>query len=295
MKRAILGVTVSLLLGIAFTASPVTSMAQSADQHWTITGNLTPVSASAQFAGGTVSTLAATLASTDRSIFANMVGAPSYYTLSGTLQGNVYRYPMTLTVEPGYTAVAAEIGHDPITHQQLLEVALVSSPPTVQTGGSAASSPVETRSGSSALAPSLQTSDPSTSGYFETVWADPVGITTNLVQDNVSWQYNGTDVTSATYSDYRWWLSNDGWYEVSHIIQAGYTGNPTLWVDTWDEFQNNAFCYILGTQVQTYYEPNQVIAHGNGSISGSTNTYDYYSNNNGCPGLHWYTVVSGGA
>ena len=124
--------------------------------------------------------------------------------------------------------------------------------------------------------------DPSQSGYFETVWETPAGVTQNLVKDSISFNYDGTYVDSYSGSDYRWWWSDIGWYEQSHSIGSYFNSNytsATVW--TYDYF-----C-AFGCSTYTKYSDNNVVAHGNGSVSGYVNTWQDPGDD-----MNYYSIVN---
>lgn len=123
----------------------------------------------------------------------------------------------------------------------------------------------------------------STSGYFQTVWYDPVGITLSEVKDNISFSYDGTYVDSYSGSWYLYWDSNTGWYYYN-LSNGGYITSAQTAATQYTDvvFQNDTFCF--GQTTVTYYNPNEVVAHGDGSVTGWVNTWSD-SPGSGCSAL----------
>ncbi len=222
-----------------------------------------------------------------------------YYVVHGVQQSNgQYAYPYNVASPHGQYIGTEEIAINPTNHTQLIEVG-VASPASVaavpQPRGSQATSTV-----GSLTDPNPGTgTDPSTSGYYEVVWHDPIDASMTIVKDNISFTYDGTYVDSFSGSDYRWWYSDDGWFAYGHSIGSYYNTSAdeeaTVW--TYQMFQNNVFGNVVptcGEKGDTYIavDDNNVHAYGNGSVTGQVNTYAY----GGCYGyLGYYTITSGGA
>ena len=193
-----------------------------------------------------------------------------------------------LHAAPGQYVASIELATNPQSHAQLIEVGTPTpaSIAAVPHGGQSASS-----SGGSASGHNPAEPDPSTSGYYEVVWHDPVDASLAIVKDNMSWTYDGTYVDSYSYSDYRWWYSNDGWFAYGHSMGSYFTdGNQEAVAWTYQHFQNNVFCAGSSTYIRV--DDNNVEGWGDGSVGGYVNTWDW----GGCASwLGYYTLVGGGA
>ena len=282
----LLAVLVALFVALApVGAAPGPSAARSATPSFTITGAVMPIADPAVYR-------------TSGAIFFESAHVPlrlqsaTYYIVVGRLTQGHFEYPYQLTAARGSAVGAIELGANFTTHTQLIAVGVPTSASLAMVmglapaGGQSATSTVA--GGSHTAAPSPLTA--STSGYYRTVWHDPVGIEVNEVKDSISFTYDGIYVDSFGGSDYRWWLSNDGWYEASHSIGSYYNSNhtkATVW--TYDHFANGIFCLFQTTHV--YYSDNNVYGFGSGAVGGGVNTWA----SGGCSGLlSYYTVVGGG-
>jgi hypothetical protein len=217
----------------------------------------------------------------------------AYYVVVGQRKGDHYEYPYQLVAARGSTVAAIEIAANFTAHTQLIAVGMPTAASLAATMGA---TPTGGQSATSAApggsrATSLGRLSASTSGYYRTVWHDPINIEVNEVKDTINFTYDGVYVDSFGGSDYRWWLSGDGWGEASHSIGSYWGSNytsGTVW--TYDHFTNGIFCAFQTTHV--YYSDNNVVGHGSGGVGGYVNTWD----GGGCSGLlSYYSVVSGGA
>lgn len=214
-----------------------------------------------------------------------------YFVVTGQLVGSHDAYPLQFTANRGQKIGVVEISSDPVVHTQVIAVGAPTDRllnPHTQQGSLQGQTQHET----ARVVPSRVVPFSSGGRSFTTTWYDPIGITVNWVKDTINFSYNGTDVTSFSGYDNRWWLSNDGWYEASHYIGSGYTGagadsHIQAAVYTGDTMQNNIFC--VGQSTYVYYSNNAVLANGNGSTFGSISTWD----GGGCSGLlHYGTALS---
>ncbi|WP_126549285.1 hypothetical protein [Dictyobacter kobayashii] len=192
----------------------------------------------------------------------------SYFSVLGQAISGSYIYSYDLTAPKGIKLGAVELALNTQAHTQLIAVGTPTSAltnPSTKNGISASQS----ISSSGTVSPLVS----NRAGNFHTDWWDPVGIHVNEVLDDINFNYDGRSVTYYSGSDYRWWLSNDGWFEAAHNIGSSYQNNNTqavVW--TYDHMQNNPFCVANATHV--YYQNNNVYAHGNGSVTGNVSTSD---------------------
>lgn len=179
---------------------------------------------------------------------------PTYVITQGTYQ---------VTIPKGGTISAIELAANPVAHTNLIEIGSPQRLPIPQRSSSRGHFVQSTTKGGTTTATNGQT-DPSTSGWFQTGWNNWAGCTQSWVQDNISFSYDGTYVTSYSGSDKRWW--NSGWSEVAHAIGSYYNSTSTaatVW--TYDKISSSNGYYML-------YNDNNVVGHGNGSLSGYVNT-----------------------
>lgn len=246
----------------------------------TISGQLTPVETPSQLK------TASTRSFTPASDLLEAAGI-RYFVVTGELVGTHYTYPLQFTANKGQKLGVVELSSDPVAHIQVIAVgtptAKLTNPPTQQGTSRGQSQPKTT-----GVVPFTS----SGSRSFTTTWYDPVNLNVNWVKDTINFSYDGTIVTTFNGTDSRWWLSESGWFEAGHSIGSGYIGagsNPQVQaaVYTYDHMQNNTFC--AGQTTNVYYSNNAVIANGNGSTSGSINTWD----DGGCSTwLHYGTALS---
>ena len=145
-----------------------------------------------------------------------VLNAVRYYVATGS-----YR----LHAAPGQYVASIELAANSITGTQLIEVGVptAASRSRVPHNGASTTSSIGPVTGPSRTSP-----DPSTSGYYEVVWHDPIDASLTIVKDNISWSYDGTYVDSYSGSDYVWWYSNDGWFQYGHSIGSYFNNNYTL-------------------------------------------------------------------
>jgi len=201
-----------------------------------------------------------------------------YFVLHGVQEKQGYRYRFLLHANKEKKVGVVEVSATTETHTQLLAV-----------GTPTAKLLTPPRSKKGALKQSFSTAHlrhAAQSGNFMTTWWDPIDIAVNWVQDTISFNYNGSVVTSYSGSDNRWWLSETGWFEASHRIGDSYgpgKSSATVWTES--HMQNNTFC--LGQTTNVYYQDNAVYGYGDGTISGETNTWD----DGGCADWLHYTAA----
>lgn len=135
-----------------------------------------------------------------------------------------------------------------------------------------------------------QTSDVSaqatSSGYYRAYWHDPIHAPLNEVKSNITWNWNGSCVTSASGSADYWHLFVSGWTRTSNgVWQTNGCSSTGIYADA--TFSNSLFCN--GVTVTTMYDNVSVYGHANGAISGYTNfTTTQYQGRSPypCPSLH---------
>jgi hypothetical protein len=94
------------------------------------------------------------------------------------------------------------------------------------------------------------------SHYIDTVWTDPAFIPVAEVQTSMTCTVDGTYVLGCSGSDWRYWLSNDGWYEYSHSIGTSYPASDRGLTWTHDHFRNKPFC--AGNWTDIYFHDSEV-------------------------------------
>lgn len=210
--------------------------------------------------------------------------SPHYYLIHGQDVSGQYRYPYTLTAHNDVVA-AVESAINPASHEELVEVGLINSVPKLPNStGKAASNTTSATSSST---------DPSQTGYFETVWQDPVGIVMNYVEDYVSFSWTNSTMDSAYGWDDTYAEGPSGWKETSHS-NGGYWGSGNQYYDEWTgaDFENDWWCPTTtfgGPSTYIYYDTNNAIAFP-GGMSGNVDTWA----TGGCTSeMHYYTVLNG--
>ena len=181
---------------------------------------------------------------------------------------------------------AIEVAANPTTCQQRIEVGEVlgSDPATVAPDGSASATTNAVAAESTGANPGASPATSQRSGYYYVIWADPADIQLTEVEENMTWSWSGSTVTSATGYDYRRWFSLDGWTEIGH--RGPYLSNNGTDAEIWtyDTFYNQPFCG--GTW--TTYQPIAYFGYAGGTNVGVVNTWAY-----GCGTslLWWYSYL----
>ena len=130
--------------------------------------------------------------------------------------------------------------------------------------------------------------DPESSGYLHYWLEDPVYLDVNSVTDYITWGWDGYNVVGNFYgSDYRWWLSEDGWYELT-----GCCHGFNMWWDGWGGAANvsttdlfNVNNWIFGFN-WVWYNPNRV----EGGPQGQLWCYFYVTYGGDSSALLWPNV-----
>lgn len=109
----------------------------------------------------------------------------------------------------------------------------------------------------------------------------------NLVKNIIHWTWNGSSVVGTfTCSDYRWWLSDTGWYPFYHDLNCGTGSNGQANSATWQDYENDVFCG--GNTTYSFYDRNHAWGWGDGRLNGSTDAVSV----EGCSNLlHLHTVM----
>lgn len=183
---------------------------------------------------------------------------------------------LTLQHPAGQPPMAAvEVAANPSTCQQEVQIGVVSGPDPAALQSDGYSTASSVASGGFASPATSQRS-----GYYYAIWADPADIQLTEVEENMTWGWTGSTVTSASGYDYRHWFSTDGWTETGH--KGPYLDNngtdAVIWTD--DVFYNQPFCG--GTW--TTYQAINYFGYAGGTDVGVVRTWDY-----GCDAsLLWY-------
>lgn len=199
----------------------------------------------------------------------------SYWVISGIPSNGGYSYPFAVRVFSGRVWFR-EIAVDPKKNQILLEVGATTAAPVPDSSGKAeAASTIPTSVDNAASPTPLALVN--TSGYFSTVWVDPVPLLLNGVRNNISWTYDtstGT-VSNLVYWDSRQWASWNGWSEIYHYQSAYYNANHTVGTGYTNATYRTSSWFPLPTcgTTTTYYSANNVYGFGNGNIGGGVNTW----------------------
>jgi len=282
----------SVLMGGLFAASPAfaAAPAQTPTVHGMADGAVIAIAAQdAQKFGGTkfdVSKIPLVLKNPQ---FYVVHGQPSS---KGTQHG--YNFQYLVKVKQGRAGVI-ELAYNSQTHTQLIEVGTptansVKAMQAEQVSSTTNKGTVQSSKGSAINSVAMSAGDPSGTATYDTIWEDPLNIHVNEVKDTIDWNYNGSTASPTNWSDYRWWLSNDGWYEVSGQHSLGdYAGGTEAGAYTYDKFENDIFC--AGFSTYSWYQPNAVYGYPDGSSGGYSNTW---SNGSSCAGLlHYYSLLNG--
>lgn len=105
--------------------------------------------------------------------------------------------------------------------------------------------------------------------YLHTWLEDPPNADVNSVTNYIDWWWNGSYVTSGYANDYRWWLTETGWSEREHNLQAYIDGNGRAVSSTYSHFVNPWFCFTIDTHA--LYNRNNIRGAGNGWWSADWN------------------------
>lgn len=117
-----------------------------------------------------------------------------------------------------------------------------------------------------------------------------MGITVSSVVDEAKWWYNGATVTSLTGADGRQWLSQNGWWEVSHSIAAYYNASRTVGTVYTNANHRTSSWFPLPTcgTSNIYYSANNAYGYASGRIGGGVRTWV----SSGCTFLLTYTAFA---
>lgn len=108
--------------------------------------------------------------------------------------------------------------------------------------------------------------------FHRTKWVDPVNLQVNKVETEMTYNYDGTSVTSYTSRDRREWLSLTGWSETSHNLSHSFVGGRNARAETQSTMSNSSFCIGQPT-TNVYYNTNNLTVYFNGSAAGGVSTY----------------------
>jgi hypothetical protein len=206
----------------------------------------------------------------DQSMLLPGLSALRYYVLSPAV-GPKETPALTLEALSGKGVEAVELAIDTATGRQLLAVGTVSAVAEAVFGQSSSPS----SSSDAAVGDSASVTTATRSGYFQTVWRDPLGIPVNSVTTKITWTYTGTYVTSYSGTDFRTAFDVNGWAETYHY-RTGYfnAGHTVATYYTNDTFQTSSWFPLptCGTS-RTQYWANNVYGFGDGHVGGGVNTW----------------------
>ena len=169
-------------------------------------------------------------------------------------------HPPAVTVNPGETVAVREIAANPARKTELVKIGVPTTNVSPESPTPLAATAMRV------VAP--PGGDPSVSGaYCETGWNDFLGITVGIVWNFISFSYNGSQVTG----DHTWdWIRHpfpDGDYFMAnrqgHMETRGTAYGWSFVIEDAPAFANT----------KIYWDVNEVVAHGNGRVSGYVNTW----------------------
>jgi hypothetical protein len=125
------------------------------------------------------------------------------------------------------------------------------------------------------------------SHYIDTVWTDPIFAPVTEVRTSRTCTVDGNSVSGCTGSNWRWWLSNSGWFEYSHSMRSSYVNSGQAMTWTHNHTRNNTFCAFQETDI--YFHNSEIDILGDGSDYAVVDTSDA----GGCSGwLSWSDTIS---
>jgi hypothetical protein len=218
------------------------------------------------------------------------IGSPTYSTIVGTPDvsgGCDFQFPK-LILPNGATAGVAEqqISTDWSNCTTVVEKGtLLSSPPDVTAGGNSTS----TTAGGNASSPDVLCCGGGGGGgtytdHFRVTWYDPLDITLNWMQSNISGSISGNCVTSGSGGANDYWETVTGWKHDGPL--SAYTD---MWscsgrgIQSYDSFDNPVFCWP--DDIWTVYNGVEVEQTPYAESGWVYDTHEI--NGPACPGLHW--------
>lgn len=115
---------------------------------------------------------------------------------------------------------------------------------------------------------------------YSVIWYDPFGLEVNRVRNAVSALVNDAGgVQDIQCRDYRWWLTESGWYEELHDLACD-SGWDWAESHSYARMKNPWFCSTRDTW--THYDRNHAYLSSSG-VSGWSNSWS----NGGCSNLLW--------
>lgn len=115
---------------------------------------------------------------------------------------------------------------------------------------------------------------------YTTIWYDPANLEVNRVRNAISgWVNDQGGVESIQCRDYRWWLTESGWYEELHDLACDATWD-TAESHSYSRMKNPWFCSTRDTW--THYDRNHAFL-STVSVSGWSNSWA----NGGCSSWLW--------
>ncbi len=193
-------------------------------------------------------------------------------------KNGTWAYPAKITSPPGVTVASVELGFNPRSHTQLLEI------------GRPTTSSLQNATGGEIWTHSSTTSDPS--GSFEVVWHDFAGISLAIVKDSISWTNGGGYVSAFTGSEYLYNNQHTGWALTgSSFMRYFANGHTKAVVQSGAGFLNAIFCPTITqdpaaeTFISVQY--NHAVGHANGMLTGYVNTWA----SGGCTNLIGYYTI----
>lgn len=199
-------------------------------------------------------------------------------------QYTIKLYKTSAEAKANIVKVAREIGVNPDTCQQLVDIGTLNkSPESINISKGNTKFFQSTNAVQSGIYGPTQTT-------MYTRWIDPVGITVNYVKDTINWNWDWNYVYPNWANDYHWWYLTTHWYDVTwnYLFRAYTEGYPVqdIVAETYDHMENDWF---MGTTTNVYYQPNFVEAYPGGASVGTVHTWDdgliYWM-------LHYETILS---
>ncbi len=199
---------------------------------------------------------------------------PNYFVVNGTAVRGGFAYSFSIASSSRSEAAVVEVA----INEQGRQLVALGTPTAAltkllsqQPGASASGAPFGTLP-----ATGSPLASGSTRGEFYTMWEDPLGLDLNEVVDQISWNYDGTHVTSFSGSSFWNWSSWNGWHTVGNPYVGSYHNADHTWATVYTnaQFETSSWFPLptCGTS-DTYYQANNVYGGGNGQLSGGVNTW----------------------
>lgn len=223
----------------------------------------------------------------------NNLANPTYSTIVGTpdlLGGCDFKFPV-LTLPDGAVGVAAQqISTNWSNCTTVVESGTLLSPPATA-GPGGASSVAATGFAPAGVAASepgrhLARAASTDTHHFRVTWYDPINITLNWMQSNITATVSGSCVTSASGGANDYWETVTGWKHdgpLSSYQDSNYWSCSGRAIQSYDSFDNPVFCWP--DDIWTVYNGVEVERT---PYAWSGWVYDTHEiNGPACPSLHW--------